>query len=172
MIKPIDSLLAVLLFMLSVQYAEAQAGESVFLRSSMGNTGSSTLVETTKGVFILSQSIGQNSVIGTFTNKGYILMQGYQQPLKTLNVESVENSSLNLDIFPNPFTSGFSLAIQERLKEDFEVSVYDLNGRTIFKRVYKPVNLLEIQIENLSSGTYMLMVRTGARIFRAKLIKN
>jgi len=170
-ILPLKPQLPIFLIML-LQFVSAQNNQGHFLRSTMGSSGSFILVETSKGDLILSQSIGQNSVIGTYANKGFILLQGYQQPFQNSTIEPIEDRSLKVTVFPNPFREDIRLVIQETSKTPVEVSIWDIHGRSIFKRKYNPVSILEIPLANLASGTYMILVQKEARMFRAKLIKH
>lgn len=170
--KPLKQVFILALQLFCLTLVLAQERQPNILRSSLGNAGSSTHLETSRGVFVISQSIGQNSVIGTYTQNGYILSQGYQQALQKINVKRLDDSGLNVRIHPNPFTDQISLIFQKSFKGSCEISVHDLNGRVIYKQEHKPSQLLKVELNFLAQGTYLLTAIADGKIFRAKILKN
>ena len=86
------------------------------IRSTIGISGSSNTISTANGNYIISQSIGQSSIIGTGSNAGYTLRQGYQQPSILADAPSGnDNDKLEAKIYPNPFNHSIYISFSERI---------------------------------------------------------
>lgn len=159
-------------FVLSIQ---AQNSKSYSLvRSNLGVGGSSKVITTNYGKYIISQSIGQSGVIGTHSNKGYYLRQGYQQPVNKIKVvnEVFETNNLAASVFPNPFEHSVFVSFNENMKQDITVLVFDVTGKQIYSRIFSPSQRIELNLGNISSGSYVLKILSNNKLFNAKLIKN
>lgn len=141
------------------------------IRSSLGSSGSSQTVVTTNGTYKVSQSIGQASVIGTHFNKGYYLRQGYQQPLRKINVAGGYNYNLEAKVFPNPFNNSITITFSTSILNDISVILYDVEGKIIHSDYFLPAQKINLKINSISSGTYLLKVTSGRQFFDTKLIK-
>lgn len=142
------------------------------IRSNVGMAGSSKTITTDKGNYIVSQSIGQSSVIGTSFNKGYHLSQGYQQfplEIKIINEPSIKN--LNAAIYPNPFEQSVNISFIDAVLNEISVVVFDIHGRLIFSQKFQPSQNIQLNLGNISMGTYLLKATTNGKQFNAKLIK-
>jgi hypothetical protein len=143
------------------------------IRSNLGTSGSSKVITTNKGKYSVSQSIGQSSVIGTSSNNGYYLRQGYQQPLNSVKVISLsKNNDLTATVYPNPFDESVSISFNEDIENDIAVSVFDIAGKLIYIQKFSPAQRIELNLNDISSGSYLLKVLSSKKRFNAKLIKN
>lgn len=81
----------------------------------------------------------------------------------------------NLQIYPNPIWEVLNVSFEWDEARSFEVSIYDLMGR---RHYYEAVdqalneNLLRLDLDNLTSGMYLLEIRSGKQIVNRKFIKN
>lgn len=142
------------------------------IRSNIGLGGSSKILYTSKGSYVVSQSIGQSSVIGTSSNSGYFLRQGYQQPTNRIKVTPVSSGNdLLANVFPNPFNQSVSVSFFQNIKSDISVEVFNLIGKLIYTKKFAPSKRIEIHFDDISSGTYLLKVLSDNKIFHSKLIK-
>jgi len=163
-----------LLIFCGVLSLEAQNTKSyIILRSNLGTSGSSKVILTKKGQYSVSQSIGQTSVIGTYSNNEYYLRQGYQQPLNKIKVvkEVFNNDDLTATVHPNPFEQSVFVSFDDDIEEEISVSVFDVAGKEIYFKQFKPSQRIELNLNNLSLGTYILKVLSNDKLFNAKLIK-
>lgn len=144
------------------------------LRSNLGISGSSKAVSTSKGTYSISQSIGQSSVIGTSFSNGYYLRQGYQQPINKIKVsdEKFKHSDLSAIVFPNPFQQSVYISFDENIEQDISVLVFDVAGKLMFSKKFTPSQRIQINLDSMSSGSYLLKVISNNKLFNAKLIKN
>ena len=142
------------------------------MRSNIGAGGSSKTMSTSKGQYVISQSIGQSSIIGTYSNNGYYLRQGYQQPPS--NIKVVKKSSTN-DLFatvhPNPFGQSVSISFTESITKTISVSVYDISGKLIYSKEFPPSKNIDLDLKHISNGSYLLKAISNGKLFNAKLIK-
>jgi hypothetical protein len=78
----------------------------------------------------------------------------------------------NLTIYPNPFTTAFTLKAEESSPPE-DIVIYDLRGRIVYRQRiegYSPVITIEPGY-TLQPGTYYLRVRSGDNIIVKKIIK-
>ncbi|GAB1856342.1 hypothetical protein MHTCC0001_11770 [Flavobacteriaceae bacterium MHTCC 0001] len=155
-------------------YGQAKSKTEQFriIRSNIGIGGSSKTMQTLKGKYVVSQSVGQASVIGTSSKNGYYLRQGFQQPHKKIKiVKSTESSTLNATAYPNPFGEIVTIAFDENTAEDIVIEIHDINGKRVYARTVQPLKKIQLHLKNLSTGSYMLRAASGGKVFSSKLIK-
>jgi hypothetical protein len=164
-------LYTLLLFCLVQQFQAQDNSQHRIIRSNIGSSGSSQNVVTAKGTYNVSQSIGQASVIGTHNNNGYVLIQGYQQPLNGKN--SVEEFDYNLkaEVHPNPFNQAITITFSTSTLNNISVLMYDVNAKIILAQEFLPAQEIELKLKDISKGIYFLRVVSGAKYFNTKLIK-
>lgn len=87
----------------------------------------------------------------------------------TLNIiptESIEEFGFeNFILYPNPNNSVFTIQLNGALNRDIYVEIYDVRNRLIYKNTY-PNNgdfRQEMQLNNVQSGMYLLIVNDGLR---------
>ena len=166
-------ILYILISLCFVQLIQAQENsEYRIIRSNLGSSGSSQSVVTSKGTYKISQSVGQASVIGTYSSNGYILRQGYQQPANKIKV-SAENPdySLNAKVYPNPFSQKLTITFSTEMQKDTSILMYDVSGKVIYNQNFTPTQDIEVQLQDIASGAYFLKVTSGNKHFNTKLIK-
>jgi len=142
------------------------------IRSNLGMSGSTNNLVTKKGTYYVSQSIGQSSVIGTSFKNGYYLRQGYQQPLNKIKVTPLtKRNNLNAKIYPNPFDESVSVSFDEDMQNEISIQVFDVAGKLVFGQKFSPTKNIELILNNISSGSYLIKVQSQNKLFNAKLIK-
>lgn len=160
-----------LIIMVSWQINAQSNSNARIIASNLGSAGSSKMVETSQGRYYISQSVGQSSVIGTHHANGYYLRQGYQQPLDKLGRITKLDIELKAKVYPNPFSRNLFITFSDRMINDISVRIFDVNARIILNQSYLPTQQLELQLQDISSGSYFLNVSSGSKKFRTKLIK-
>ena len=136
-------------FIISFFFLAMNASSQTVL-SSAGNTSKI-------GGFIVSWTVGE-AVIKTFENGETILTQGFNQPLLVDIVPTgiEENMVLDMIAYPNPvfdkvlFKGGDPYGI-------YHIRVVDKLGRILLETSL-PVNDLEVQMQGLENGTYLIEV--------------
>ncbi len=68
-----------------------------------------------------------------------------------------ENNTTPVTLFPNPAKN--NITVSDLNSDEFFYEIFDLSGQQIIKK--KPVSLHTINVEQLSSGTYFLLLHSG-----------
>lgn len=158
--------------LLSFNQLTAQSNSPYLIRSTVGLAGSSELVPVGDKTYIVQQSIGQVSSIGTFNANGYTVRQGFIQPL--ISVKIVEKElpvAFEANVFPNPFVEDITISFFEEITGEVVVSIYDLRGVTVFKGSYFDKNEIQISLWDVSEAPYILKILYKGDQFIRKIIK-
>jgi len=100
-------------------------------------------------------------------------------PIIEKDVVGIENNFQfnNLSVsalFPNPIKDKAKLEIILNDENQIEIMVIDISGKFVLKQIYENVktrlNTLELDIKQLSSGTYFCIVQTNKGSFAQKFI--
>jgi hypothetical protein len=173
----LKKLIIVALFATSVtSYAQSvrnDDGNSKFLiRSTLGSSGISKTISTSEGTFLINQSIGQASVIGTYSKNNYTIRQGFQQPVISAKmVELPEKNMLKANIYPNPFQQSINILFDEIIASKLSVSIYNLSGVIILNKTFPASQLLNIPLDFLPNGNYILSITSESKQLLSEIIK-
>ena len=142
------------------------------IRSTLGAGGFSKTITTNKGIYIICQSVDQTSVIGTFNKKGYTFMQGFQQPfVSAKKFQLALENDLQASLYPNPFAHYINLSFDDPVTSEVFLQVTDITGKILYKNKFPAVQLINLPLDHIPPGVYVLKVVTGNKQFRANLIK-
>ena len=132
--------------------------------SSQGSTS-----KTNNGV-IVTQTIGQQSVTGNYTNNGFDIGQGFQQANWARIILEETTPEFVVSLYPNPFEGVVS--IQHNTEEDITINVFDPSGKLVFNNVLNVTGPNQsINLEQLSSGVYLVHLQSNQLAYFTKLIK-
>lgn len=164
-----------ILFLTSIHIYNAQnsSGENL-VRSTTAVSGSSETISSGNQIYLIQQSIGQASVIGTFYSNSNIFRQGFIQPNNASQDILPYNPlqlQLSLTIYPNPFSESITLSFSEQVEGTIEVLVFDIAGRLVFSKNYLAEPKLKVYFENLSMSNYLIRINANNKQFVEKLIK-
>gem|GEM_PF-2543656 len=68
-----------------------------------------------------------------------------------------------IDFYPNPSRGSFKLNIRENGIEEFNLSIYDLNGSVVFEKVFKGLFAgITFDLKLKKPGLYIIKINTGA----------
>jgi hypothetical protein len=154
-------------------FTKAQETKSTYLvRSTTGISGSSENIIVNTKNYIVQQSIGQTSTIGTFHNYGYTIRQGFIQPSALAKIADVLNPiNLEVSFYPNPFEEIASLVFTEKIFGNVEITVYNELGSLVFSKTFKADQKVKLDFNNLSLASYILKVTANNKQFIKKIIK-
>ena len=123
------------------------------------------------GMYV-SQTIGQQSVIGTYTKNGITYQQGFQQFTWSKYISNNTTNAITTIIYPNPFIQTINFQFSQSIKDAINVEVYDINGRLIFRQEKKPVeNILTIDLPQLASVNYLVRLTAPNYIYYSQIIR-
>lgn len=159
--------------LLLANFSQAQSTDSNYLvRSTIGVSGSSESITVRNKPYFVQQSLGQASVIGTSKNSGYTLRQGFIQPNVLAKILDPKIPlDLGVNLYPNPFTKNISLVFSQEISGNIEVAVFDMLGKLILSKTYVATQNLQIKLDKLSLGSYVLKVIANNRQFIENIIK-
>ncbi|PKQ46919.1 T9SS type A sorting domain-containing protein [Confluentibacter flavum] len=146
--------------------------QSNLVRSTTGASGASEEITNGGNTYVIQQSIGQPSVIGTTVNGDYIFRQGFIQP-NVLSKIIEKNIPLNLQltVYPNPFVEQISLVFKEDIEGDIHITVFNMLGAQMFSKSYRTNQQIDITLGWLSTGEYILKTVANSKQFISKIIK-
>jgi hypothetical protein len=144
---------------LSAQNLRTEVVSALGVSSQVGNSN-----------LIMQQSIGQTTVIGSFTHAKTTLAQGFLRGVYPIQ----RNPEVPFDVlaFPNSFSSTITLKFIQMNSAQTYVSIYDLNGKRVFYKGSIPIeNELQLHLEHLKAGVYLTFIQTGNRIIQKRILK-
>lgn len=121
---------------------------------------------------MVSQTIGQQSITGSFSENKFLIQQGFQQALIT-NIANVTGFVSNQTIaFPNPFVDIIYFNFSQHIKENLTVMVYDNIGRIVYKHVFiSPGDSININLGLLNPQNYVVSLSAPNYSFATIIIK-
>jgi hypothetical protein len=118
-----------------------------------------------------SYSVGQ---ISYKSPNGNLVSDGVQQPyeISTLGKSTLENITLEINVFPNPTIGIANLKITSKNIADFNYQLFDISGKVLSK-IEKISNLeTPIDLRNYSKGIYLLQITApNKKVKSFKIIK-
>ena len=116
-------------------------------------------------------SVGQSSVIGNNMSGGFLITQGFVQPLSdSYYVEDID-TNFNVAVYPNPFVNEFEASFDKEYN-NMSVLIQNLSGQTVFRKNYLNKNSIKVDLSGYSGQTYIVTINADGKRFTAKLIKN
>lgn len=107
--------------------------------------------------------------VWTKTSKGIKTISALSSPTGTKDVSTFESK-----VFPNPFSTSFSLQNNAQNADNVSVTIYDVFGKNVFEVTYNNINSgenINIDASNLSSGQYIYTMKTSVGTSIGKLVK-
>ena len=139
-------------------------GSSQLHHQTLGVSGGST----TSGVIY---SVGQSSVIGNNISGGFLINQGFVQPLSDSYYVDDIDTNFNVAVYPNPFVNEFEASFDKEYN-NMNVLIQTLSGQTVFRKNYQNNNSIRVDLSGYSGQTYIVTINADGKTFTAKLIKN
>jgi hypothetical protein len=135
-------------------------------------------VVSTSGAFysngsgMLSSTIGELTMVETFSNGSAILNQGFQQTFDfTTGINNPVVSS-GLSIYPNPTSGNVTVQLPSSFTDEVSTSIYDAIGKLVYRKTEKLIgqsSTLNLTLENFIDGMYLVEVKTHSENFVTKI---
>lgn len=123
------------------------------------------------GIYV-SQTIGQQSVTGNYTQNSVTYRQGFQQSVWSKYINSSLNNPVTTVTYPNPFISTINFQFSQPIKETISISIFDIGGRLIYSEDKKANdNILTLELPNLASSNYLVQLSTTNFTYYTQIIK-
>jgi len=111
----------------------------------------------------------QNTTTGKLNKYDNIKITALKSvPAYVLSTENFLDNKFN--VFPNPAESVVNITNADNLYVE-SVTIYDISGKEIKKQVFANESNIQLNVENLTSGAYMLHLQTNEGTAVKKLIK-
>ena len=92
-------------------------------------------------------------------------------PSSIVGIAAIQKSPYGITLSPNPSSGRFTLAVQKPLSQAMDILVCDLSGRMLSTlRLATGQTSLTGNLDQLSSGAYLLLLQTGAERYYHKLV--
>ena len=136
----------------------------------LSSQGTSTPLS--NGAYV-SQTIGQQSVIGTYIKDCVTYSQGYQQSVWSNYLKQNDAlSSISTTTYPNPFVQTVNFQFSKPITDFISVTVYDIRGRLIYQEAKKAVeNILTIELPQLASSNYLVKLSATNYTYYSQILK-
>jgi len=160
------------LFFFVVQTYGQKTSSKQLLRSTVGMSGSSNNIDSQNESYVVQQSIGQSSVIGTYVIGNLTVRQGFIQPnVYAAIIDKKIPMNLGVVIYPNPFLANITLLFSEEIVDEVKVEIYDLLGRLVFSNNYPPSQNVSMILDNFPVANYILKVQANNKQIVKKILK-
>ena len=125
----------------------------------------------TKSNYHVSYSVGQSSVMGTYTSDAMLINQGYQQPIFNEYTVQPTSSLHEVKFYPNPFSTHLTFELSTDY-DDIQTTIIDINGRIVFKTTISSANqALVLNLPFLSDSEYIITLTALNFYYQTKIIK-
>ncbi len=84
-------------------------------------------------------------------------------------INSIKELSINF--FPNPVKDKCYIKIENKNNESIVIKLFNTSGKLILSRNFDPAKSIELDLENIENGIYVLCVQQGAITSSIKIIK-
>ncbi len=90
----------------------------------------------------------------------------------TVGTYFVEEQTFEFKVSPNPSNGPVLVEISDLPTDDYQLMIYDLNGKILNKEAFKSAGNFNYQLDNFTSGTYFFSLKNskGQQIATEKLI--
>lgn len=136
-------------------------------RQTVGMSGASIDLHAERKWHIQSTT-GQGGVIGTTSAGGFVLRQGFIQPVREYASQAASNE-LEVTVYPNPSTGVFNIVLSS--EQVAKIDVLDLSGRELLHVPYDPDNHNAIHLEGFGSGVYLIKIRAERQYYNGRIVK-
>lgn len=156
-----------------IQINAQESSSKLLLRSTIGVSGSSEHILLDNKLYLIQQTFGQQSVIGTFKNNNCMILQGFIQPklISKIMTKGIP-LTLSLDVYPNPFTEFISILFHEEITSEIFIEIFNMRGSLVFSRSYPANQNIKIMFgREIIIATYVLKVRINNKQSIRKIIK-
>jgi hypothetical protein len=162
-------LIFITLFLI-VFIATGSGQEALRPRSVLGAGGSSGIITVNGRQYYLQQTTGQQSITGISMNQGYLLRQGFIQPVEEEHKKLLKET-MPAVIYPNPFSSHMNVSFTEEIAGPVYITIFSLDGKIAFLKKYETGSHIDIDLSSLPPSVYVLRLTTIKKSFDSRIIK-
>ena len=120
---------------------------------------------------MVSQTIGQQSVIGNHTN-GVTVGQGFQQSHWAKYENSNVANQITTTAYPNPFVTTVNFQFSQPISETIEIALFDVRGRLLFQDKKRATDsVLTVELPQLASSNYLIRLTATNYTYYSQILK-
>lgn len=122
---------------------------------------------------VVTQTVGQSSVIGGTSTNAFKVIQGFQQSnwARLISQNDLQTVS-DVKFFPNPVVDDINFVFTVSDLKNLSLKLFDTAGRNIFSEVGSASGTnLSFNLEQLPTGSYLLLLTNYEFKFYTKIIK-
>jgi hypothetical protein len=124
---------------------------------------------------VVKQTIGQQGITGSSTNKDYVVIQGFQQSYWSKYITSSKIDviqGISAIAYPNPFIETINFQFSKPITDDISISIFDILGRLIYEQNKKMDNdILTVDLARLPTSEYLVRIKATNLNYYTKIIK-
>lgn len=92
--------------------------------------------------------------------------------LATLGFDTIASNSGSIKVYPNPAQNFITIDASQLIAENdsLHVIIFDITGRIVYTSPTLPATMAQVNIQNLTTGTYLLQVMNGGSKLATKKI--
>ncbi|HLW40840.1 MAG TPA: T9SS type A sorting domain-containing protein, partial [Flavobacterium sp.] len=152
-------------------YFETPYFNTIAVADFLKNSTSSNLIEDFKPTVLAFLFASQNQtttvdMVNKYDNIKITALNAV--PPYVLNAENFLAQKFNL--YPNPATNIVNITNSENMAVQ-QVIVYDVAGKQLSTQTFNNETEIQLNVENLASGTYMLHIKTNEGVAVKKVVK-
>ena len=140
-------------------------------RSVLNTSGGSKTLKSLDKSYRVQYSIGQQGPIGKVSTMMVNARQGFIQPPKFIETNSILDKLLKVKISPNPFTQALDVVFSEEIKNKIKVKIYDLMGKLVFDDELPTKAQHKIYLNSIPESQFILRLESKEKYFQTKIIK-
>lgn len=156
-------------------YFEIPSLNKVFVSDFLKNDPSTNLIEDYKpsiiSLFLNSSSDTNGPKTVTRNRYDNIKISALNAvPPEVINLSTNEQLATKFTMYPNPATNMVNITNNENMLVN-QVTVYDIAGKQLNTQSFNNEAEIQLNVENLASGTYILHLQTNKGLVVKKLVK-
>jgi len=140
-------------------------------RSVLNVSGGTSTLKTIDKSYRVQYSIGQQGPIGKIKSMMVNARQGFIQPPKFVETNSIIDNLLKVKISPNPFREALDIVFSEEIKNKIKVKIYDLMGKLVFDDELPIKTEHKIYLNSIPDSQFILRIESKEKYFQTKIIK-
>jgi hypothetical protein len=131
-----------------------------------------TSKELANGMYV-SQTIGQQSVIGNYTRDGKTYGQGFQQSMWGSYIKGNAANTITTTTYPNPFVDVVNFEFSQAITDKILIELFDVRGRLVFSTSQQAEGtLFTVNLPNLAASNYLVHLTTSNYSYYTQILKH
>ena len=140
-------------------------------RSVLNASGGTSTLKTIDKSYRVQYSIGQQGPIGKIKSMMVNVRQGFIQPPRLIEKNSILDNILKVKISPNPFREALDVVFSEEIKNKIKVKIYDLMGKLVFDDELPIKTQHKIYLNSIPDSQFILRLEGKEKYFQTKIIR-